>query len=84
MTARTWNIIFLIFFITYMTIRGVFKHRTSGNEKVLSRSDGLEKAGLAITITGSLLLPALYIFTPWLSFADYRFGTLCFGGLRLD
>src|SRR6266566_8005619 len=72
MSSRISNILFVIFFIAYMTIRGVFKRRISGQEKVLSRSEGLEKARLAITITGSLLVPALYIFTPWLSFADYR------------
>src|ERR1041384_2105205 len=72
MSTRTWNIIFQVLFIVYMTIRGVFERRTRGNEKIVRKVDGLEKGLLAIVMIGSLLLPVLYIFSPWLSFADYR------------
>ena len=72
MSVRAWNIIFLIGYVGYMTIRGVYERRTRGSEKVIRRVDGVEKALLVIVISGSLLPMLLYIFTPWLSFADYR------------
>src|SRR5439155_25971537 len=59
-------------FIVYVCVRGVFKQRTKSNEKAVSRVDALEKALMAIVIPGALLLPVLYLFTPWLAFADYR------------
>jgi protein-S-isoprenylcysteine O-methyltransferase Ste14 len=69
---QPWNIVFLIAFIAYIGIRGVFERRVKKNEKTVNRMDGLEKALLFIVITGSLLLPALYLVTPWLAFADYE------------
>jgi protein-S-isoprenylcysteine O-methyltransferase Ste14 len=55
-----------------MGIRREYFRRTKGNEKVLQRFDALEKVLLFIVSLGSLLLPALYLFTPLLRFADYR------------
>ena len=69
----TWpNKIFLIGFIVYVSIRGVFRQRTKSNENVVSRTDALEKMLMIIVIPGGLLLPVIYVFTPWLSFADYH------------
>ena len=72
MRIQRWNLVFLVGFIVYVCIRGIFAHRTKTNEKILSRSDALEKILLAILIPGSLLLPVIYLFTPWVNFADYR------------
>jgi protein-S-isoprenylcysteine O-methyltransferase Ste14 len=72
MRIQPWNLVFLIGFIVYVCIRGVFKQRTKGNEKAVSRMDALEKTLMAIVIPGGLLLPVVYLFTPWLAFADYH------------
>src|ERR1051326_3561406 len=72
MRIQPWNLVFLIGFIVYVVIRGVFKQRTKNNEKTLRRVDGLEKTLMAIVIPGGLLLPLVYLFTPWLAFADYQ------------
>lgn len=72
MRIQPWNLIFLLGFIVYVCIRGVFAHRTKSNEKVVSRKDALEKTLMAIVIPGGLLLPVVYLFTPWLAFADYH------------
>lgn len=69
---QPWNIVFLIGFIAYLTIRGVFARRTKSNELVVRRVDALEKTLLGIVIPTSTLLPLLYLFTPLLGFADYR------------
>ena len=84
---QPWNIVFLIAFIAYLGIRGIFQRRTRGNEKVESRVDWRERVLLAVVISGSLLLPTFYLFTSWLAFADYRLpafapwcGTAAMGG----
>ncbi len=72
MHFQSWNIVFFIGFVVYMGIRHVFIKRTRGNEKALSRVDTLEKILLIIVMSGGLLFPLLYLFTPWLNFADYH------------
>jgi len=72
MRVQPWNLVFLVGFIIYVFIRGVFKQRTKANENIVRRSDALEKVLMAVVIPGSLLLPVIYLFTPWLTFADYH------------
>jgi protein-S-isoprenylcysteine O-methyltransferase Ste14 len=72
MIIQPWNLVFLVGFIAYTAIRGVFARRTRANENALSRVDGLDRTLLVMVIGGSLLLPVVYLFTPWLRFADYR------------
>ena len=72
MKNHPWNAFFLIGFIVHVAIRGVFKQRVKSNEMVVRRVDGLEKALMLILIPGALLLPVVYLFTPWLAFADYH------------
>ena len=76
MRLQPWNLVFLVGFIAYIGIRGVFERRTSGIEKTVSRMDTRERLLLLLVGVGSLLLPTLYLFTPWLAFADYRLPVL--------
>ena len=72
MGSRSSNIVFLVGFIVYVTIRGVFERRARINEKMVRRLDAVEETLLIFVGVGSLLLPVLYLFTPLLAFADYR------------
>jgi|ERR1700737_1941989 protein-S-isoprenylcysteine O-methyltransferase Ste14 len=72
MRIQTWNFVYLVGLIVYIAIRGVFGARTKRNEKVVSRVDALDRALVAAVFLGSVVLPVLYLFTPWLGFADYR------------
>ena len=72
MRVQIWNVVFLVGFVIYVCIRGAFKQRTKNNEKAVSKVDALEKILMAIVIPGGLLLPVIYLFTPWLAFADYQ------------
>jgi protein-S-isoprenylcysteine O-methyltransferase Ste14 len=72
MRIQPWNLVFLIGFVVYVSLRGVFKQRTKSNKQAVSRADALEKTLMAIVIPGGLLLPLVYLFTPWLGFADYH------------
>jgi protein-S-isoprenylcysteine O-methyltransferase Ste14 len=69
---QRWNLLFLAGFITYVSIRGVYKQRTKFNEPTVRRADGVDTALQGILIPGVLLLPLIYLFTPWLAFADYQ------------
>jgi protein-S-isoprenylcysteine O-methyltransferase Ste14 len=72
MHIQPWNIVFLIGFIAYVVIRGIYGSRAKNNEKAVSRADGLDRAVMVIVFIGCLLLPVVYLFTPWLAFADYH------------
>ena len=70
--ARPWSILFLIGFVVYTAIRGVYARRCKREPTVHRRVDALEKALLLLVIPASMILPLLYLFTPWLRSADYR------------
>jgi protein-S-isoprenylcysteine O-methyltransferase Ste14 len=72
MTISPWNVVFFVGFVFYLRIRGVYARRTGREEKAHRQIDGLEKFLLLLVIPSSLLLPLLYLFTPWLAFGDYR------------
>lgn|GEM_PF-104422 len=72
MAIQPWNLVFLVGFIAYLIIRGVFAQRTKSNEKLLSRAGAGDRTLIFIMFVGALLLPVVYLATPWLAFADYR------------
>lgn len=76
MRIHPWHAVFVVGFLIVVSIRVVFKYRTRGNENVVSRRGWLEKSLFAVVIPGSLLLPGVYLFTPWLAFADYHLPAL--------
>jgi protein-S-isoprenylcysteine O-methyltransferase Ste14 len=65
------NIVFLAGFLSYIAIRGRFARRTKANVKTVRRVDRVEIVLLVLVGVTSLLVPALYVFTPLLAFADY-------------
>ena len=71
MRIQPWNLVFLIGLISFICIRGVYGRRTKSNIKTVNRMDGLEKTLLAILNLAFLAVP-IYLFTPWLAFADYH------------
>ncbi len=83
MQIKPWNIVFIVSYIVFATIRGIFEQRTKGGEKIVSRLVPTDRILIAVVGLGGFLLPAVYLFTPWLAFADYQisawvpwFGTL--------
>jgi protein-S-isoprenylcysteine O-methyltransferase Ste14 len=75
MQIHPWNILFLFGFIAYVIIRGVFEHRSKHNEKLLSLNYSRDRFLILIMAVGGMILPSLYLFTPWLGFADYHLPT---------
>lgn len=72
LTNPPWNGVFFVGFMVYLGIRGVYARRTKCLEKVHRQVDGLEKFLLVLVISTSSLMPIVYLFSPWLAFADYR------------
>lgn len=68
---QPWNLVYLVGFVTYTGIRHTFQKRVKGEKTAASRIDGLEKALLIPVFVTCLVLPAVYLFTPLLAFADY-------------
>lgn len=66
------NVVFLAGFLVYLGIRARFARQVKHNQLVERRVDLLEKSLLVFTIAGSTLPIVLYLFSPWLAFADYR------------
>jgi protein-S-isoprenylcysteine O-methyltransferase Ste14 len=72
MNLHLSEIVFAAGFVAYVVIRGVFIERAKANEKVLARGGGPERPLLLLVFVGNLLLPVVYLATPWLRFADVR------------
>ena len=72
MRLEPWNIFFLACFIVFVVIRGTFERRAGQGERVVRNFDALERVLLVLVGIGSLLLPVIYLFTPFLQFADYE------------
>jgi protein-S-isoprenylcysteine O-methyltransferase Ste14 len=64
------NAAFLVCFIAYVVIRGVYDNRSKDNPISERRSDPVERVLLGGVFIGSLLLPVVYLLTSLLSFAD--------------
>src|SRR2546428_3733537 len=69
------NVIFFTGFILLVIIRETFKWRTRSNKVAVCRCNVVEKVLLSIFTAAGPLCPLLYLFTPWLSFADYQLPT---------
>jgi protein-S-isoprenylcysteine O-methyltransferase Ste14 len=68
---RTWNIVYFGGLICLIGIRHLYARQTLRNELVVKRRDAVDKFSLLLVTAGSILTPLLYLFTPWLNFADY-------------
>ncbi len=66
-----WNAVFFVGFVAYLSIRHVFQSRANRQQAAERRLDGIEIALLVAVTIGALLLPAVYLVTPLLDFADY-------------
>lgn len=91
MFEHTSDLIFLIGFAIYIVTRGVFEHRTRGVQRFDRQLDMTETVILGFVLLGCVLLPPVYLFSPWLDFANsdppvwaqWIGGGLLIGGLGL-
>jgi protein-S-isoprenylcysteine O-methyltransferase Ste14 len=78
-------VLFLLGLVALCVIRWPYARRTRRNVVAVDRKDAQERILLAAVIAGGMVLPFLYVFTPWIDFADYRMpsGHLWAGGAVL-
>ena len=72
MPAHFFPFVFAAGFIAYIIIRGVYEQRAKSSVKSIRHATPVEHVLMAMVLVGSILLPVLFLFTPWLSFADYQ------------
>ena len=66
------KIAFIIFCIGCSLIRNSFEKKTKQNHIVKDKKDRTEKTVLALTSLVMIIIPLLYIVSPWLNFANYN------------
>lgn len=72
MEQNVFKILWIIGFIMIVIIRLPHWRLGRSNRVVVDRNPVRERILLAIEAVGAGALPLVYIFTPWLSFADYQ------------
>ena len=72
MEQNVFKIIYIIGWAFIVIIRIPYAWRTRTNRIVVDHKTVRERILLALESVGAGALPLVYIFTPWLSFADYR------------
>ncbi|MHB1057916.1 MAG: protein-S-isoprenylcysteine O-methyltransferase [Rhodanobacter sp.] len=63
--------IFLIGLLPYMAIRSAYKKRAAGIPATVTRSNGRDRCLVLLVVLGQIVLPLLYLLSPWLDFANY-------------
>ena len=73
------NSIFKVFYVIGLiagsVIRALHTGRRKGNRTAEDYETWLDKLLLSLSSLGLIILPLLYLLTPWLDFADYRLPT---------
>jgi len=70
-----FEIFWLIGLILGSVIRGIYAKRPKKDEIAIDRKTVLEGFLLSLSSLGLLVLPLVYLFSPWLDFADYHLPT---------
>ncbi|MEM7370740.1 MAG: protein-S-isoprenylcysteine O-methyltransferase [Bacteroidota bacterium] len=72
MSQWIFNIAYILFAVGTTVIRTPHQKRNKSNIITLDQKTTLEKVLLFMVSTGMMFLPLLYMFSPWLGFADYH------------
>ena len=74
--------VFLTCLISYLLIRIVYQKRATVSTTTATRSNTLDRVLVRLVVIGQIVLPLLYLFSPWLNFASYEsFDFACGFGL---
>lgn len=75
MPNAAMKVIYMIGFVAGCAIRGYHVKRTGRNRAERAGIPWYEWLMLVLVVVGMQVLPLLYVFSPWLGFADYRHST---------
>ena len=63
------SLVFVAFLAAYLSIRGGFMRRAR-HDKAVSRAGTIDRVLVALVGIGQVVLPLLFVWTPWLALAD--------------
>ncbi len=72
MIQLVFEISFMVFWVSMFIIRYPYAQRNKSNVIQVNQKSTQEKWLLGCTALGMILLPAVYVATPWFDFADYH------------
>jgi protein-S-isoprenylcysteine O-methyltransferase Ste14 len=72
MNLHTPQTIFLIGLLLYVAIRSMYQKRAAGVTTTVTRSNKQDRLLVLLVVLGQIVLPLLYLFSPWLNFANYE------------
>ena len=72
MTTTIFKLCYVIGLIVGSVIRGVYVRQYKQSRITDARKTGLDRLLLSLSALGLLILPLIYLLTPWLDFADYH------------
>ena len=72
MNIHTPQAVFLVGLVSYVAIRTVYRRRVAGSEGAVDRSSASDRLLVALVFLGQTIVPALYLFTPWLNGANHE------------
>ena len=78
MTVFTGKLVWAVFLVVWGAIRFRYARLAFRNKPVSKHDEVYEIVLLALAFVGYLVVPAVYVATPWLSFANYAFQPLLF------
>ena len=72
MNIQTPQAIFLLGLVSYVVTRAAYQRRAAGNKTTVMRSPLRDRLLVLLVIFGQIIVPLIYVFTPWLNFANYE------------
>ena len=76
--------IFLIGLLLYVAIRSVYRERAAGATTTVTRSNQRDRFLVLLVVLGQIVLPLLYLFSPWLGAATWLVGLWVFWRSHAD
>jgi protein-S-isoprenylcysteine O-methyltransferase Ste14 len=73
MTVFAGKLVWVLFVISWGAIRFKYARRAHRNRHISKHDELYEIVLLTLSLVGYLIIPAIYVATTWLSFADYPF-----------
>jgi protein-S-isoprenylcysteine O-methyltransferase Ste14 len=73
MTVFAGKLVWVLFVLCWGAIRLSYARRAHRNKHISKHDELYEIVLLTLSFLGYLIIPAVYVATTWLSFADYRF-----------
>ena len=71
MNLHVGPVVFALGLLVYLVIRAVFQRRVVGTPTAATRSTGADRWLVFLVVFGQVVLPGVYLFSPWLNFANH-------------